>query len=394
MIIMLKNIDSVNLKDKNVLLRIDINSPIINGKVMMNDRIKEHGKTIKDLLKKKARVVILAHQGRKGDEDYIESLEQHAKLLSKVVGKKIIYVDDIYGAIEKIKSLKSGEAILLKNVRSLEEETLKISPEEHAKSKLVTTLSPLFDYFIQDAFSVCHRSQASVVGFAKTLPTLIGRVLEKELESLKKIEKIKASTFILGGAKIEECIILLKYIEKNKIDAKILSGGVFSLACVQANNYNIGKENEQDEKFINEIKEYIKKINIIVPKDFAIENEKGKRKEIKLEMLPTDKKIFDIGKETIEEYKKIIKRSKFIFVKGPMGKYEDKRFQLGTKEILKSVANSKAYSIIGGGNTLDAINLFKIPKTKFSHISLAGGALLEYISGEKLPGLEVLGFYK
>lgn len=391
---MLKTIDSVELKNKSVLLRVDINSPIINGKVVMNDRIKEHAKTIKELLRKKAKVVILAHQGRKGDEDYLESLEQHAKLLSKAVGKKIIYVDDIYGAVERIKSLKPGEAMLLKNVRSLDEETLKISPEEHAKSKLVTTLSPLFDYFVQDAFSVCHRSQASVVGFAKVLPTVIGRVLEKEINTLKKIEKIKEGLFILGGAKIEECIILLKYIEKNRINANVLATGVFSLACASAKGYDVGNENKVDEKIVNDIKEIMKSVNISIPKDFAIEDEKGKRKEIKLEELPTNRKILDIGKMTIKEYSKIIKKSKFIFLKGPAGKYEDKRFRLGTREILRAVSSSKAYSIVGGGNTLDAINLLKIPKSKFSHISLAGGALLEYMAGERLPGLDVLGFYK
>lgn len=391
---MLKTLDSVDLKNKAVLIRVDINSPIINGKVILNDRIKEHAKTIKELLKKKAKVVILAHQGRKGEEDYIESLEQHAKLLSKFVGKKIIYIDDIYGAVEKIKSLKYGEAILLKNVRSLDEETLKVSAEEHAKSKLVTTLSPLFDYFVQDAFSVCHRSQASVVGFPKVLDTIIGRALEKELKSLEKIEKLSEGTFILGGAKIEECIILLKYVEKNKINAKILSSGIFSLACLSAKGYEVGNENKVDENIISEIKEMIKKVNVIIPKDFAIEDKNHKRKEIKLEDLPTDRKILDIGKATIKEYKNIIKKSKFIFLKGPAGKYEDKRFRLGTKEILNAVANSKAYSIIGGGNTVDAINLLKIPKRKFSHISLGGGALLEYLAGERLPGLEAIGYYK
>ncbi|MBU5678415.1 MAG: phosphoglycerate kinase [Candidatus Aenigmarchaeota archaeon] len=391
---MLKTLDFFDLKNKAILLRVDINSPIINGNVVMNDRIKEHAKTIKELLRKKAKVTILAHQGRKGEEDYMESLEQHAKLLSRVVGKKIIYVNDIYGAVERIKSLKPGEALLLKNVRSLDEETLKLTPEEHAKSKLVTTLAPLFDYFVQDAFSVCHRSQASVVGFAKVLPTIIGRVLEKELISLNKIEKLKEGTFILGGAKIEECIILLKYIEKNKIDAKVLSSGVFSLACASAKGYDVGNENIVDENLVSEIKEFMKNVSISIPKDFAIEDENGKRKEVKIEELPTNKKILDIGKETIKEYKDIIKKSKFIFLKGPAGKYEDKKFRLGTKEILSAVANSKAYSIIGGGNTLDAINLLKIPKSKFSHISLGGGALLEYIAGEKLPGLEVIGFYK
>ncbi|MEM7826830.1 MAG: phosphoglycerate kinase [Candidatus Aenigmatarchaeota archaeon] len=378
----------IDYKEKCVLIRVDINSPVVNGKIAMNDRIIAHAKTIKDLAKKGAKVVVLAHQGRPGDEDFLD-LEQHAKLLTRLVRKNVKYVDDLYGekAIKSINDMKPGDIILLKNVRSIKEEMLNLSPEEHAKSAFVKTLAPLFDYFIQDAFSVCHRSHASVVGFPFVLPSYAGPMLEKELSALKRIGEVSEATFILGGAKPEECIALLKYATRKKKN-KILTTGVFSLYCLSAAGYKLGEEEKiLDKRIVEELKGIEQ---VIMPIDFAVEGEKSKRKEISLEDLPTEKLIFDIGKRTIKEYKKIIEKSKIIFLKGPAGKYEDKRFQLGTREIFKAVAESKAFSIVGGGNTIDAINKFKILKSKFSHISLGGGALIDYIAGEKMPGIEVL----
>jgi len=369
---------------KKVLLRVDLNSPVINGKIRLNDRIAEHAKTIKELVNKKAKVAILAHQGRPGKEDFLD-LRQHAKMLTKLTGKKIRYVDDLYGneAINKIKNMKSGEAVLLKNVRSSKLEMLALSPKRHSASDFVKTLTPLFDFFIQDAFSVCHRSHASVVGFAYAMPSIAGRVLEKELKSLEKIKKIGKATYILGGAKPEEDLALLKHASKNKI----LTAGTFCLFCLSAANCNLGKENEiLDKNIVKSLKMFMKKSNLFMPIDFVDED----GKEVELSDLPTDKLIFDIGRKTIDRYKKIIKSSKAIFLKGPVGKYEEKKFQFGTKEIFKAVADSKAFSVVGGGNTVDAINRFRIPKNRFSHVSLGGGALISYVIGKKLPGLEVL----
>lgn len=393
-------LNNVKVKDKLVLIRIDINSSIINNKVQCNDRFVEHAKTIKYLLKKGARVVILAHQGRKGKKDLI-NLEQHARILSKLVKRKIQYVKDIYGkkAVTKIKSLKPGQALLLENVRKLNEETKNLSPEQHSKSKFVKTLAPLFNIFILDAFSAAHRSHASVVG----LPTAIkkqggkacaGFVLEKELRSLKKlktkIRNIKKGNliYLLAGAKPKEDLMLLKQALKQK--AIILTGGTFCLLCLGTKK-KLGKSDELLKKHKDIVKQ-IKKIrskNIFLPIDFAIEEGK-KRKEISLDKLPINKPLLDIGKKTIKLYKEKIKRARIIIVKGPLGKYEDKHFDLATNKIFRAVASSKAYTVLGGGNTIDAINRLKIPKKKFSYISLGGGTLLQYLSGKKLPGIVAL----
>lgn len=381
-------LDDVDLKGKSVLLRVDINSPYDEKKKSIRDseKIKEPSRTIKELSIKGVKTVVIAHQGRKGDPDFTD-LSCHAKLLEKHSGRKVQFVDDICGpkAIEKIKNMKNGEVILLDNVRKLDEETAKLTPEQHAQSNLVKTLSPLFDYFVQDGFSVCHRSQASVVGFPLVLKTIVGRVFEKEMTALEKIDIGKEATYVLGGAKPEEDMMVLKHASKSE-KSIVLTGGIFGLYCSAAKGIDLGKNMEKlDPKIIEEIMPLMTG-QVIVPEDYIDEN----GKKIASAKLPCNKLLLDIGPKTSKKYAEIIKKSKVIFGKGPMGKYEDKKFSKGTVVVLKAIAGSKGFSLIGGGNTTDAISRFKIPKKKFGHISLAGGALLEYMAGEKLPGLEVL----
>jgi phosphoglycerate kinase len=377
----------MKLEGKSFIVRIDINSPIENNTPVMNERIEAHAETIRYLSKNKAKVVLISHQGRPGEKDFLEDMDKHAELLTKVVKRKVEYVPDVYGdlAIEKIKNMKNGDILLLKNVRTIKEETLELKPKEHAKSDFIKKLSCLFDYFVQDAFSICHRSHASVVGFPFVLPSFKGKNLQKELKGLKKLKNLKNLTCVLGGAKIEEIISFLDFLNKKR-KSIILSGGVFSIYCLKALGVDLGFEYNLKEEFLEKIKKYIKKLKIYVPQDFVFEDgSDGKIKD-----LPINKRICDIGKETIKIYKDVLKKSKNILVKGPLGIYEDERFSNGTKEIFRFISNLDAFSVMCGGNTLDAIRRFGIPKNRFSHISLGGGATIEYISGKKLPGLEVL----
>ena len=397
-------LDDFDFKNKTVLVRVDINIPYDakKKKVEMSDRIVEAGKTIKELSNKKAKVVILAHQGRKGHDDFIP-LKQHARLLTKVTKKKVQYVDDIVGkkAVTKIKSLKPGEIILLDNVRFLKDEAINKSPREHAKSKLVKTLSPLADVFVNDAFSVSHRSHASVVGFAKVLPVIAGRTMEKELTALKKtITKMKISkhdTFVLGGAKPEDPLDIMEHMLNEKTLEKVLTGGIVGQLFLMIKGYKLGKPTEDfmEKKgyldYLKQAKRILRKYkdSIETPIDLAIEVN-GKRKEISIGELPTEYQILDMGKKTVEEYSKIIRHSKTIVFKGPMGVYEKDKFGVGTKLILRTIINSEGFSLVGGGHTLSAIKKFRISKKRFSHVSLAGGALITYLSGKKLPGVEIL----
>ncbi|MBI2452116.1 phosphoglycerate kinase [Candidatus Pacearchaeota archaeon] len=375
-----RTLDDFNFKGKHVLVRTDINSEVENGRVILNDRIIETAKTIKELQKKRAKIVLLAHQGRPGDKDFT-SLKQHAKLLNKFF--RVKFVQDIIGkkAIAEIKNLKDGQAILLENVRYLKDE---MSPS--IKNSLIKTLAPLFDIYINDAFSVSHRSQTSVVSFPQILPSGIGRTMEKELKSLEKI-KLRNTLFILAGSKTEENLSLLKKIKNKK---NVLACGIFGQLCTIAKGKNLGAQNKflaDKLKFVPELKSLVK--NIRTPIDFAVKVN-NKRKELSLNEFPSKYEIFDIGKKTILKYKKRIKKAKSIFMKGTVGYCEEKQFCLGTKKILEAIASSKSFSILGGGHTNSALKKLKINKDKFDYVSLSGGALVEYLAGKNLRGLEAL----
>lgn len=381
-------LDDFMLKRKRVLLRVDLNSPVINGKVILSDRIIEHVKTIKELCSKKAIVVILAHQGRKGDDDFI-SLKQHAKLLNRFV--KVKFVDDIIGAkaINKIKSLKEGDALLLENVRFLEEET------DNSKDNLfIKRLAPLFYLFVLDAFSVAHRAQASVTGFSKVLPSCLGRSAERELRFLSKIKSMSDILYILAGAKIEENLLLMEHTLKNKTN-RILVAGLLGQLCLIASGVNLGAQNKFLEKkglinFVPKLKKLIRRhrSKIEMPIDVAVKT-KGKRRNVDVMDFPQDDEIFDIGKKTINKYIRIIKKARVVFMKGPPGYYQEKQFRLGTIKIFNAVPK-KAFSVIGGGDTTTAMKFAGINKSRFTYASLSGGALSEYLAGRKLAGIEAL----
>jgi phosphoglycerate kinase len=397
---MMLTIDDVNLKDKTVILRVDINVPYNpkTKKLEDSERMKGHAKTISEISKKGAKLIILAHQGRKGDKDFIH-LDKHAKLLEKHVKKEIQFVDDVIGkkAVEKIKSIKPGQILLLDNVRFLNEETEERTPAEHSKGKLVKTLAPLADLFVNDAFSAAHRSHASIVGFTPVLKSVAGRVMEKEIISSQKILNPKhPMVAVLGGAKPEECISMMENMfRKNSLDIVLTCGTVGEIFLI-AKGYNLGKptadffKSKDYLKFVPRAKNLLKKYRdkIILPIDVAVDE--NARKEIYISKLPSRHMLMDIGQKTVEDYSKILKKVETVVVKGPAGIYEKKGFEIGTKELLKSIAGSKAFSLICGGDTGVAIDKLKIKKNKFSYVSIAGGALINYLSGNKMPGIDTL----
>ena len=395
-------LDDVNVKDKVVLVRVDFNSAIDpkTHKILEDARIRAHAETtIKELSEKGAKVVILAHQGRKGDSDFIP-LKQHAEILGKILKKPVKYVDDLYGEKAKnaIKGLKSGEILVLENVRTFAGETKDGTPEEHAKTELVKNLAPLADIFVNDAFAAAHRSHASIVGFTAVLPSVAGRIMERELKSLGKVleNPEKPCIFILGGAKADDSLEISKYVLDKQIANDVLTGGVVGQVFLAAKGVDLGKPNmdylqkKELTGFLPGIKALIQKYpdKIKTPLDMAVEV-KGKRKEISITELPTEYPTYDIGTKTVDDYAKIIRKAKSIVISGPMGVYENKEFSFGTKKILEEIANSKAFSLAGGGHTISAIEEFGLTK-KISYISTAGGALIEFLMGKKLPGVAAL----
>ena len=395
-------LDDVHVKDKVVLVRVDFNSPVDpkSKKVLTDTRIRAHGETtIKELSEKGAKVVVLAHQGRKGEQDFIP-LKQHAEILSKVLSKPVKYVDDVFGEKAKnaIKSLESGDILVLDNVRTFDGETKKGTPEEHAKTELVKNLAPLADLFVNDAFAAAHRAHVSIIGFTAVLPSIAGRIMERELKSLSRVLESpeKPCVFVLGGAKADDSLEISRYVLTNNIADYVLTGGVVGHVFLAAKGVNLGRPNMDflEKKdlmgLVPGIKELMQKYpnNIKTPVDVAVEIH-GKRKEFSVDEMPVDHPIFDIGAKTIEAYAKIVRNAKSIVVSGPLGVYENSEFIYGTKEVFEEIANSQAFSLAGGGHTIAALQELGLSQ-KISYVSTAGGALIEFLMGKQLPGVVAL----
>jgi phosphoglycerate kinase len=395
-------IDDFDFKNKVALVRVDFNSPIDpkTKKILEDVRIRAHGETtIRELVHKGAKVVVLAHQGRPGDSDFIP-LKQHAKILGEILGRPVKYVDDLFGekAKKAIKSLKGGEVLVLENVRTFADEQKKGTPEEHAKTALVKSLAPLADVFVNDAFATAHRAHVSIVGFTAVLPSVAGRIMERELKALGKALESpeKPCVFVIGGAKADDALRISKYVLDNDIADSVLTGGVAGHLFLAAKGVDLGKPNVEFLRkkellsFVAGIEKLVRRYpdRIKTPIDLAVDMN-GKRKETVVRDLPTSYPICDIGGKTIEEYDKIIGKAKSIVISGPMGVYENKEFMKGTKEVLGAIAKSKAFSLVGGGHTVAAVEQLGLEK-KMGYVSTAGGALIEFLMGEKLPGVTAL----
>ncbi|MFH0927608.1 MAG: phosphoglycerate kinase [Candidatus Micrarchaeota archaeon] len=395
-------LQDVEIKNKTVFVRADLNCPVEDGKVQPSPRMVEHAKTIYKLSQMGAKTVILAHEGREGKDDFI-SLEQHSKLLARQLEKcskskiPLKFIDDVAGKKAKyaIKALKPGEALLLQNVRFLKSE---IEFEKTQKSELVQNLSPLCEIFVLDAFSVSHRAQASVVGFTNC-PAVAGPVMQAELEALTHLENPKRpSLLILGGAKPADSLpILEEWIISKKADFAICGGAMGNL-MLMASGKKLGTPSEEflqtsgSLKDFEKICQFYKKFSksLLIPQDVVVAANSG-AKTISAQALPSQFPILDIGEKTIADFKKQISLAGSIVLNGPMGVYEKDEFSHGTKEILLSVANSPAFSLVGGGHTLSALEEFSIPHSKFGYVSLSGKALVEFLCGQQLPGITMLG---
>ncbi len=397
-----KTLDDFDVKNKVVLVRVDFNSEIdpVTKKVTSDVRIRAHAETtLKELAEKGAKTVVLAHQGRKGDPDYTP-LKQHAEILGKILKCPVKYVDDLFGEKAKaaIKNLQGGEILVLENVRSWDKETKSMTPEEASKTELVQNLAPLADLFVNDAFAAAHRAHVSMVGFTAVLPSAAGRIMERELKSLSRaLEKPEhPCVYVMGGAKADDALEISKYVLDNGIADYVLVGGVTSQLFLAAKGVELGKKTmdflakKELMQFVPGIKALLGKYpdKVILPSDVALDVD-GKRKEIPVSKLPTEYSIFDIGKKTVDTFAEIITKAKSIVVSGPMGVYENKEFNHGTKKVFEAIANSKAFSLAGGGNTIAAIQEYGLTK-KIGYISTAGGALIEFLMGKKLPGVVAL----
>ncbi|MFH1545642.1 MAG: phosphoglycerate kinase [archaeon] len=393
-------VNKLNISGRTLIVRADFNSNIQNSRPVISSRIIEHAKTLKELSRKKTRLIVLSHQGRKGEKDFT-SLKEHSKILSRLTGKKVLF-SEWNNFIQKVKNLKKGQILLLENTRFLENETKELSPLEHSKEKWIQDLAKEADLFVLDAFSVSHRSHASVVGFLPLLPSCIGGVMEKELNSLSKALSFtqKPRLLILGGIKPKDSIKTIEFFLKQGKADKVLLGGALSEVFLSAQGHKLGAKDSFIRKknfteFIPKAKELLNKYGsrILLPIDLAFDENK-KRKELSVDDLPSKYFSKDIGERTIKLYSDEIAKARMIVFNGPFGVFEEKEFSLGTKSILKSIASSNAFSFLGGGDTETALLSFKIPKNRFSYVSLSGKASLKFLSGKTLSAIEELKNHK
>lgn len=342
----LRKIQDAEVENKRVLLRVDFNVAVENGKIKEKFKIEAAKNTVDYLLKKSAKIALLSHFGRpKGKINPDFSLQPMVVEIGNILGVKIIYVSDCVG--EKVSSslnkFREGEVALLENVRFYSEDE---ANNDNFSKQLVKN----FDIFINDAFSASHRDHASVTGVAKILPSFAGFQLQKEIWEMEKMKNnfSRPAVAIIGGAKIETKLPVIKFF-KERYDHILVGGKIANEALDQRIDFS--------EK-------------VVLPIDFV------------------DNRL-DIGPKTVAKFQEIIAGAKTIVWNGPMGKFEDEKYAKGSKEILEAVIKSGAFTLVGGGETLEILEKNNAMEA-ISFVSTGGGAMLDYLAGNPMPGIEIL----
>ncbi len=386
--------NNLDLKGKKVLLRVDLNVPMKNGAITETSRIEKIIPTIKLLLKKEAKIIIMSHIGRpKGKAVNGMSLKPISEKLSHLLQKNVFFSKDLISekTLLEINKISNGSILMLENIRFNK-------GEEKNDNEFSKQLSSLGDIYVNDAFSCSHRSHASVEGITKHMPSYFGLQITEEINALKKItsEIEKPVSLIIGGSKISTKIKIINNLIK-KFNNIIIVGGMGN-TMLKHTGSNIGRSICENEcgSLIKEILENSKKYNceITIPKDAIVSTDlNGEGKEKKINEIEENEMILDIGSKTISSIETIISNSRTILWNGPAGYFENPNFQNGTKKILELISqktsNDKIFSVAGGGETVAAINKFK-KFDSFTFVSTAGGAFLEYLEGKTLPAIKAL----
>ena len=384
-------LDDLDVSGKTVFLRADINSPLdpASKRILDATRIEAITPTVRSL--SEAKLIIGAHQSRPGKYDFT-SLESHSKVLQMYLEKPVKYTDDIIGeeALDLIKGLRDGEVLMLNNVRMREEENLRASVEELQSTEFVKTMSQYVDIFVNDAFAAAHRSQASLVGLSVNCPMAAGRLMESELSALNTVlsDPARPSVYVLGGVKVEDRIPVIDRVLQDEIVDSILIGGLVADSFQMAKGHMGIRYEELDEADKEQVEvcrklldEYPGKIHL--PMDVALDV-KGERVEVFIGSITEEKNIYDIGLNTIAQFSSVINKAGTVVAEGPLGMFERRGFDIGTKELLRCMARCKGYTVVGGGHMGGMTAMLGI-RDEMSHVSTGGGAMLSMIAGETLP---------
>jgi len=391
---MIKTIKDFDLFNKKVIIRVDFNVPINNKKILDDNRIKESLKTILYAKEQGSKIILLSHLGRiKTNKDKKDnSLLIVSKRLSKLINQKVIFVNETRGIkVENtINNMKQGEIVLLENTRF---EDLNDSSESKCNMELGKYWASLGDIFINDAFGTTHRKHASNVGIASYIPSGIGFLIEKELNSFDKVlnNPKKPVSIILGGAKVKDKVELINNLI-DKVDYLLIGGGM-AFTFLKASGLPIGKS-LCEETEIDFCKELLKKYEdkIILPIDAVVSKKissRSKTREVFVNEIEKDDIGLDIGYKTAKLFRHYLEISKTIVWNGTLGMSEYKKFAQGSIKICEYLKKIDAYKVVGGGDTTGFV-INNHYKRVFDHISTGGGASLELLSGLKLPGIEVI----
>ncbi|MFD1684305.1 phosphoglycerate kinase [Halobellus litoreus] len=389
--------------EQRVLVRLDLNSPIVDGEPQDNRRFERHAKTVRELAEAGHRVVLLAHQGRPGRDDFV-SLSGHAEILASHLGRDVGFVADTYGttAIDAIEGLGGGEILLLENTRMCDDELPEEDPETKAETEFVRALAPHFDAYVNDAYSAAHRSHASLVGFPLVLPAYAGRVMETEYEANTAIAAKEFDgrvTMVVGGTKATDVIDVMNNLGTTVDD--FLLGGIAGELFLRAAGHPVGFDLDPDADLYDSQWEANHAVveamldecgdQITLATDLAYEDEDGERAEIDVDAIEEkDVSFLDVGTDTAEGYADVVRDSEAVFVKGALGVFEDERFSVGTVTVLEAIAETDCFSVVGGGDTSRAIGMYGMDEANFGHVSIAGGAYIRALTGQPLAGVEAL----
>ncbi|HMA59136.1 MAG TPA: phosphoglycerate kinase [Halanaerobiales bacterium] len=390
---MKKSLKDYDFKGKRVLVRVDFNVPLEDGKVTDTNRIEAALPTIKYLMNEDAKVILMSHLGRpKGEVKEEFKMDPVGKELANLLNREVVKVDDCIGDEVKkaVSNMENGDVLLLENTRFYPGE--KANDPEFAKK-----LAENADIFVLDAFGAAHRAHASTVGVTEYLPSAAGFLLMRELNALGDVMDNPARPFvaIMGGAKISGKISVIENL-LDKVDY-ILTGGGIANTFLKSQGYEVGESLVEDDK-LETARELIKKakeknVILLTPKNVVIADKFAKdanSKEVDVGDIPEDWQILDSGgSKTIEEYTKIIKKAKTVIWNGPIGVFEFEKFAKGTTAIAKALAETDAKTVIGGGESAAAVKQADLID-EMTHVSTGGGASLRFFEGKPLPAVEAI----
>jgi len=391
----IKSLSQLNLQNAKVILRCDFNVPIKDGVIGDAGRIVASLSTIKKLLAANCSVVIIAHLGRpKGEVKPELSLAPIAKKLGELLNQEVLFSPEITGISDKAKALKSGQILMLENIRFLSSET---SKEESERMKLANELSTYGDIYIGDGFGAVHRKHASVYELAKLLPHAAGDLISGEVAVLEQLTKNPSRPYgvVLGGAKVSDKIgVISNFLDKANLIA-IGGGMVFTFLAAQGKE--IGKSLVEND-LIDTVKElmiraeklgvkFLLPIDIVVASEFSADSLPT---TVDSDQIPSDQMGLDIGPKSAENFAREIKLCKTVFWNGPMGVFEFTNFSYGTKVIAQALTQVDGMAVVGGGDSAAAVRKLGFADKDFGYISTGGGASLEYLEGKELPGLIAL----